>query len=254
MLCNVACKIACNIAYQVAVERQTVVTMKDANPGQHKINLTDKVRRTIEQRILEGAYRPDQHLTEYELSGQLGVSRTPLREALRQLEVTGYLNRRRPVGYVVTRISAKDMREIFEVRKVLETLSVRLACKNATEQQLERAAEYLAEYDNELANPAVGDYNDIFWGKGNWNNLFHEEIYRSSCNEVLVSHINSLRDMARLKYASQFFHHGDLLEFQLQHYAILNAVRRRSPEEAESAVKLHLITLYDLLDVILTSN
>ena len=216
-----------------------------------KLNLTDKVRHTLEQKILDSTYRPDQHLTEQELSSDLGVSRTPLREALRQLEISGYLTRRKSVGYVVARLSEQDLGEIFEVRKVLETMAARLACKHATNEQLQRAAGYLAKYDTELANPSLRDYNDVFWGNGNWNSLFHEELYQASGNKVLVTHINSLRDMARLQYATQFFHFADLVEFQSQHYMLLNAIRHRSPEEAESGVKLHLNTLYELLRTIL---
>jgi DNA-binding GntR family transcriptional regulator len=224
---------------------------QESEADKPKLNLTDKVRHTLEQKILEGTYRPDQHLTEQELSSELGVSRTPLREALRQLEISGYLTRRKSVGYVVARLSEQDLGEIFEVRKVLETVAARLACKNASVEQLERAAGYLAEYDVELANPSLRDYDDFFWGNGNWNNLFHTVIYQASGNKVLVSHINSLRDMPRLKYAIQFFHYDDVMEFQYQHYMILNAIRRQSAEEAETAVKLHLNTLHDLLRVIL---
>jgi len=216
----------------------------------HKLNLTDRVRHTIEQRILDGNYHPNQHLTEQELADQLSVSRTPLREALRQLEITGYLVRRKSVGYIVASLSEKDMRDICEIRKALETLSARLACKNATADQIERAAGYLANYDRELSNPTLRDINDIFYGEGNWNNLFHEEIYRASGNNVLVTEINRLRDMARLKYAAQYFHYQELLVFQSQHYMLLNAIKHRSSEEAESAVKLHLNTLYDLLDMV----
>ena len=226
----------------------------NGNSQEHKENLTDRVRHAMEEKILEGVYRPDQHLTEQELSKQLGVSRTPLREALRQLEVTGYLVRRSSVGYVVARYSDQDMQDMFEVRKALETLCVRLACKNATDEQLDRAAEYLAKYDEELSNPSMRDYNDVFWGTSNWNYLFHEEIYKSGGNTVLVSHITRLRDQARLKYATQFFRHQDLLHFQVQHYMLLNAIRRRSPEEAESAVKLHLNTLHDLMNSVLMND
>lgn len=226
----------------------------DGELQQHKLNLTDKVRHTIEQRILEGAYRPDQHLTEQELCLQLGVSRTPLREALRQLEITGYLVRRRSVGYVVTRLSDQDLQDVIEVRKTLETMAARLACKNASDDQLQRAAGYLAKYDEELAKPELRDYNEYFWGTGNWNNLFHNELYRAANNNVLYSEINRMRDMARLKYAFQFFRYPELLEFQSQHYMLLGAIKRRSPEEAESIVKLHLTTLYHHLTVVFNND
>ena len=102
-------------------------------PEKKRANLTDKVRRSIAQYILDGTFLPEQHLTEHELAAQFGVSRTPLREALRQLEVQGYLTRRQSVGYVVARFSSRDMYEVFEMRKTLESMAMRLACENATQ-------------------------------------------------------------------------------------------------------------------------
>jgi DNA-binding GntR family transcriptional regulator len=216
---------------------------KDKQP---KTNLTDKVRRSIAQCILEGTFHPDQHLTEHELATQFGVSRTPLREALRQLEIQGYLTRRQSVGYVVAHFSSKHMYEVFELRKTLESMAMGLACEHATVQQIKRAEGYLRKYDEELSNPALRDLNDIFWGAGNWNNLFHEELYDACGNKLLVSYIANLRDMSRLKYTAQYFHHADLLQFQGHHYMLLNAIKDKDPDKAEESVRLHLSYLYNL--------
>jgi DNA-binding GntR family transcriptional regulator len=220
--------------------------MNNAKGNGPKTNLTDKVRRAIAQCVLDGTFHPDQHLTEYELAAQFGVSRTPLREALRQLEIQGYLARRQSVGYVVAHFSTKHMYEVFELRKTLESMAMKLACEHASPDQLKPAEGYLAEYDKELSDPALRDFNDVFWGAGNWNNLFHEELYELCENKLLVSYIANLRDMSRLKYTAQFFHHSDLLQFQGHHYMLLNAIKDKDPNKAEEAVRLHLSYLYNL--------
>jgi DNA-binding GntR family transcriptional regulator len=219
-------------------------------PEKKRTNLTDKVRRSIAQCILDGTFRPEQHLTEHELATQFGVSRTPLREALRQLEIQGYLSRRKSVGYVVASFSSRDMYEVFELRKTLESMAMRLACENATQEQLQRAEGYLAKYDKELSDPALRDVNDFFWGAGNWNNMFHEELYNSCGNKLLVSFIGNLRDMPLLRYAVPYFRHADLLEFQRHHHMLLNAIKDKEPGQADEAVRLHLTTLYDIYTAI----
>ena len=213
---------------------------------QPKTNLTDKVRRAIAQDILDGAFLPNQHVTEQELSARFGVSRTPLREALRQLEIQGYLSRRQSVGYVVAQFSPRHTYEVFELRKTLEGMAMRLACEHATPQQIKKAESYLAKYDEELADPALRDMNDRFWGPGNWNNLFHEELYAACDNKLLQSFISNLRDMSRLKHAIPYFFHSDLLEFQRHHKMLLGAIKDNDPDKAETAVKIHLDYLYNI--------
>jgi DNA-binding GntR family transcriptional regulator len=215
-------------------------------PEKQKVNLTDKVRREIAQCILDGTFRPEQHLTEHELAARFGVSRTPLREALRQLEIQGYVIRRQSVGYIVAHFSSENLYEVFELRKVLESKAMRLACEKVTEEQLKRAAEYLKEYDIELNSPQPRDFNDSFWGSGNWNNLFHEELYAACGNKLLVSHIRNLRDMSQLRHVAQYFHHTELLEFQRHHYMLLDAIKAKDQDKAEDAVNLHLNTLYNI--------
>ena len=215
--------------------------------GKPRVNLVSVARETLERYILEGVLPPNHHLVEADLARQLKISRTPLREALRQLEIKGYVSRRNSVGYVVTNHTSKDIREVFDLREALETMAVRFACERVTEEQLIRMEEYLENYDKDLArpNPSNIDVNVFYHGATDWNNLFHEAIYQASGNELLKSYINNLRDVGRLKHVAQFFTDKDLLEFQRQHHLLLDALKARDKEKAESAVKLHLSTLYN---------
>lgn len=215
--------------------------------GKPRVNLVNVARETLERYILEGVLPPNHHLVEEELAKQLKVSRTPLREALRQLEIKGYVSRRNSVGYVVTNLTSRDIREVFDIREALETTAARFACERVTEEQLLQMEEYLNNYDNDLARPNTSniDFNVFYHGATDWNNLFHEAIYQASGNQLLESYINNLRDVGRLKHVAQFFTDKDLIEFQRQHHLILDALKARNKEEAESAVKLHLSTLHN---------
>lgn len=218
--------------------------------GRSKQNLVEMARSTIERNILDGVLRPDQRLVEAELASQLGISRTPLREALRQLEISGYVTKRDNAGYFVVYHASEDIRNILELREVLEVAAIRLACDRATEEAIDRAAEYLANWDDNFARlKASGLDGDRLYDEGwsklfRWNDLFHQEFYNASGNKLLVSNIQNLRQLDRLKRISRFFRYEDLLEFRRQHYRILDAVRQRDKGKAEKAVRLHLKTLY----------
>ena len=203
-------------------------------------------RQTIERHILEGVLRPDQHLVEVELSEQLGISRTPLREALRQLEIKGYLTKRRSVGYVVTRHTTRDIREVMEVRIALETLAAKLACDRITEEQLTRAETYLKNYYRMLAAPDIStvNFNIFYGGEKDWNTLFHQEIYRAAGNKLLASQIDALRNVDWLKHVAQYFSYADLLEFRKQHFALLDTIKERDKSKCEIAITQHMEKLF----------
>ncbi len=213
-------------------------------------NLVEIAREAIQRNILSGIFRPDQRLVEAELASQLGISRTPVREALRQLETTGYVVKRDRTGYFVVYHASEDIRNILELREILEVAAIRLACDRATQENIDRAAAYLASWDEDFASLKSSrlDQDRLYdegWNKlFRWNNLFHEEFYHASGNKLLVSHIENLRQLDRLKRISRFFRYEDLLAFRSHHYRILNAVQQRDKLKAEKAVRLHLKTLY----------
>lgn len=214
--------------------------------AKNKKKLVEIARHEIENRILAGRLRPDHHLIEAELAGQLGISRTPLREALRQLEVKGLLKKRKSVGYTVVYHSLKDIRNTFEVRIALESAAIRLACKNATEEHIDRASYILSQFDEALATQGISHrWGNDFNSDRDWNSLFHKELYLASGNELLTTYIMNIRDLDRLKRIVLKLKLSDLLTFQAQHHKILEAVKQKNKGKAERAVQAHIKTLFN---------
>jgi len=200
-------------------------------------NLVNTARDAIERYIFDRVLRPDQRLIESELANKLGLSRTPVREALRQLEIKGLITKLPTGGYVVTYYTAEDVINIFEIRGALETQAMRLACDRATREQLERAEECCNHFDEAVAKPGTDGVD--------WNNLFHEVMYNACGNKQLISAIQNYRDVVQLKHVSQFYSQEYLKRFGEEHRSILEAVTQRDKIKAEYAVKTHLNTVCD---------
>lgn len=99
--------------------------------------LRDVVFNTLRQAILRGEFKPGERLMEIQLANKLGVSRTPIREAIRKLELEGLVIMIPRKGAEVADITEKSLRDVLEVRKALEELAVQLACEKITQEELE---------------------------------------------------------------------------------------------------------------------
>ena len=99
--------------------------------------LRDVVFNTLRQAILRGELKPGERLMEIQLANKLGVSRTPIREAIRKLELEGLVLMIPRKGAEVAEITEKNMRDVLEVRKALEELAVQLACEKITAEEIE---------------------------------------------------------------------------------------------------------------------
>jgi DNA-binding GntR family transcriptional regulator len=212
----------------------------------NKTSLVEVARQAIEDQLLTGRLRPDQHLVEAELAEKVGISRTPLREALRQLETRGLIKKRPSLGYVVVYHSLEDVRNSFEVRLPLEKTAIRLACENATTEHIDRASRILARYDEELAAPYKPKtaLEKRINTESDWNSLFHKEMYKAAGNDLLTKYILNLRDLDRLIRITLDFKLIDFQRFQAQHHKILDAVKQRNKTRAEKEVQAHIQTLF----------
>ena len=103
--------------------------------------LRDVVFKTLRQAILKGELEPGERLMEMQLAEQLGVSRTPIREAIRKLELEGLVLMIPRRGAEVAKISEKNLRDVLEVRRSLEELAIDLACQRIQEEELETLRE-----------------------------------------------------------------------------------------------------------------
>ena len=125
------------------------VTMNEYLP------LRDVVFNTLRQAILRGELKPGERLMEIQLANKLGVSRTPIREAIRKLELEGLVLMIPRKGAEVAEITEKNLRDVLEVRKALEELAVQLACDKITEEEIAELKKCAAEFEESL------DHNDI---------------------------------------------------------------------------------------------
>lgn len=108
--------------------------------------LRDVVFNTLRQAILRGELKPGERLMEIQLANKLGVSRTPIREAIRKLELEGLVLMIPRKGAEVAEITEKNMRDVLEVRKALEELAVQLACEKITAEEIEEMKKAAEEF------------------------------------------------------------------------------------------------------------
>ncbi len=204
---------------------------------EHKtISLADQVFEHLETDILSGKYSKGETLTESKLSVELGVSRTPIREALRRLEQE-HLIEEAPKGIVVVGISEKDLDDIFTVRLKLEGEAAAMAAQNYTDEQLAVVREALEFQEFYL------DKNDPDRIK-TMDSRFHETIYKMSGSTVLYDVLEPLHKKI-LKYRRASVSNVSRAEASVaEHRAIYEALVVRDSELASKLVIEHLNNAY----------
>lgn len=195
--------------------------------------LRDVVFNTLRQAILRGEMEPGERLMEIQLAQKLGVSRTPIREAIRKLELEGLVVMIPRKGAEVAHITEKDMRDVLEVRCTLEELAVTLACKNVTDERISelRAANKVFEaaiISKDVVNIVDADVQ------------FHDIIYAMTDNARLIQIINKLREQMyryRLEYVKNARTHSILIS---EHNDIIEQLSKKNVEAAKSVVRQHI--------------
>ena len=195
--------------------------------------LREVVFNTLRRAILKGELEPGERLMEIALANKLGVSRTPIREAIRKLELEGLVVMIPRKGAEVARITEKDLRDVLEVRTSLEKLAIELACDRITEDDI---------HDLKLA---CKDFEESF-GKDDLTTIaekdvaFHDIIFRSTKNARLIQILNNLREQMyryRLEYLKDTQSHDRLVE---EHQRIVDAIIDKNKEEAVRLIQEHI--------------
>ena len=203
------------------------VTMSEYLP------LRDVVFNTLRHAILKGELEPGERLMEIALAQKLGVSRTPIREAIRKLELEGLVVMVPRKGAEVADITEKDLRDVLEVRTALEELSIELAMKNMNDDDCKQ----LTEANKLFAKDSEGD--DLI-KIAEADVAFHELIYMATGNKRLIQMINNLREQMyryRLEYIKDKSTHARLVD---EHNRIIDAMVTNDVAAATAAIKLHV--------------
>jgi DNA-binding GntR family transcriptional regulator len=208
---------------------------------------TGRVRGALEEEILSGDLKPGERLDETGLSLRFGVSRTPVREALKQLAASGLVRVRPHQGATVVKPTLAELLEMFEVMGSLEATCARLAARRHTlaDQAAMRAALEACE-----AAAARGDGFDYYGA----NNHFHEAIYTATRNNFLAGQTLGLRN--RLMPYRRFitFHPGRMSRSNRQHREVMEAIFAMDVETAAARMAKHLETLSEDVAVMITST
>lgn len=196
--------------------------------------LRDKIASSIRDSIIEGKIKPGERLMEPDVAKTLGVSRTPLREAFLQLESEGFLKVNPRKGALVTETSPKDAEETYIIKGALEAVAARLASDNINDKQIEELVS-LNKKMEAIAQSNDKDYKTFL----ELNSVFHQKIYECSGNTKLIKMINTLRNQT-LRYNYIFLSLLSHLDESVEeHYEIIEALKKRKPEEAESFIRKH---------------
>ena len=194
-------------------------------------SLSEKVFHKLQEDILSGKYAVDEELKEKTIGDELGVSRTPVREALRQLELQGH----------VTGFSKEDLNDIYEIRSVMEGLCAKWAAKKATPEQIEELEEivYLTEF-----HVSKGHSGQVF----ELDNKFHETLYQASGSKVLAgvltdfhNYVQRVRKMT-LKSKERSEKSND------EHRMIAQAIHDHDPEKAQMLANQHIMRTIENID------
>ena len=195
--------------------------------------LRDVVFNTLRKAILRGELKPGERLMEIQLANKLGVSRTPIREAIRKLELEGLVQMIPRKGAEVAQITEKNMQDVLEVRKALEELSVQLACERITPEQVEEMKMAAEDFRKVLKS---GDVTKI----AEADVKFHDIIFAATNNQRLITLLNNLREQMyrfRVEYLKQKECYPQLLE---EHDKLIALISGGEVEEACELMGCHI--------------
>lgn len=195
--------------------------------------LREAVCETLRDAIRKGILEPGERLMEVQLAEELGISRTPVREAIRKLEQEGYVIMMPRRGTYVSDISTNDVKEIFEIRSALESLATGLAARRIEPDELETLQNLLVEIEGYIAKNDIEKIveTDI---------KFHGLLYQVSRNERLVNIINNLKEqLARFRTLSMSYP-GRLQETLEEHSEMVEAIANGDVSAARDAAEHHM--------------
>ena len=195
--------------------------------------LRDVVFNTLREAILKGDLKPGERLMELQLASKLGVSRTPIREAIRKLELEGLAVTTPRKGAEVAKMTLKDMEDVLEIRDALDELAVRIACQKISDEQLKQLEDMkeLFEKSTQTGNVKKIAEADV---------TFHDVIYEATGNPKLVTLLNNLREQVyryRVEYIKDPKNYPTLIA---EHEAILESLKNRDVKNAVEAMHVHV--------------
>ncbi len=202
--------------------------------------LRDVVFNTLREAILRGDLVPGERLMELQLAAKLGVSRTPIREAIRMLEQEGLAITIPRKGAIVAGMTEKDMQDVLEIREALEELSVQVACDKITDEEVAKLRENMENFETSLKS---GDIKRM----AEADVEFHDVIYQATDNPKLINMLNNLREQMyryRVEYLKNPSNHEQLLR---EHEAIYRGIMAKDKDAVTEMIRKHISNQVDVV-------
>jgi len=203
--------------------------------------LSDRIRNALTDAISSGELAPGTTLDEQQLADRYGASRTPVREALRQLATSGMVEVRPRRGVIVRHVTAEEVMDMFEAMAEIEAVCVRLATYRIT--PLERSR-LLRIHEASEAAVAAGDvdaYDAL-------NREFHEAIYRAAHNDFLADQAIAVRTRLNAFRRMQLRQDRRLVTSRAEHDAVMRAIAEGDGDEAARRMRAHMLNAASALD------
>ena len=202
-------------------------------PMDEFLPLRDVVFHTLRQAILTGELKPGERLMEIHLANRLGVSRTPIREAIRKLELEGLVIMIPRRGAEVAQITEKSLKDVLEVRRALDALCAELACDRISEEEVLRLKEACTAFENatKTRDAKIIAKADV---------ALHDIIVQATNNNRLITLVNNLSEQMyryRCEYIKDETQHQRLVE---EHRTIYESIVRKDKEAASNAARIHI--------------
>lgn len=207
--------------------------------NEHKsISIASQIFEQLEHDILIGKYPKGEVLTEMRLTSELGVSRTPIREALRRLEQE-HIIEDTTKGAVVIGISNEDMRDMYEIRVLIEGVAAARAAKNITDDQLAKMKEVL-DLQNFYIQNSQGDVQSNADNIKTLDSQFHQMLYLYSGSKAYYDTLLPIHHkMIKYRKAS-ISHHSRAEQSIKEHYAIFDALKAHDEKKACELATAHV--------------
>ena len=195
--------------------------------------LRDVVFNTLRQAILRGELKPGERLMEIQLANKLGVSRTPIREAIRKLELEGLVLMIPRKGAEVAEITEKSLRDVLEVRRALEELSVQLACDKITKEEIRELERVAKEFQQVVKSSDITEIAEV-------DVRFHDIIYTATDNQKLIQLLNNLREQMYRYRVEYLKRDGVFPQLIAEHEAIIRHIENNEKEKATEVMCRHI--------------
>jgi DNA-binding GntR family transcriptional regulator len=195
--------------------------------------LSKKVYRILKKEIIKGSFEPGDKILEGKIAEQMGISKTPVREAIRELAAEGFVILSPNQGVVVRSVSAKDIREVLQIRSVLEGLAARLATYVITEKKIEELENYNKKMEKLENKIDVFAYSEV-------DVKFHESIANICENKQLIKIRKNISSQSLRCRISSLRIPGRLQKTTKEHWNIIEAIKAKDPERADRMGRKHI--------------